>query len=218
MTAYPAAIAIVVIGLSAAVGAKRSSSGSAVPFVLGVPWRSVLPPGSSFLSLTQGSLRGAERVPPAHRGGRLVRCPAHPELARDRPAARQGSLPHIDHPPGRRACSPASSVSAATSAIGRCCASGSSISSSSSEGRRSARSSISCPGNKDLFLRRFVCGFDFSSLLVIGVGAIELARLGSPLGGAGTPRLEAAAVSLLAVVVGFAVLAPAWTEVANYTA
>ena len=35
------------------------------------------------------------------------------------------------------------------------------------------------PGNKDLFLRRFVCGFDFASLIVIGVGATELARLAS---------------------------------------
>ena len=74
------------------------------------------------------------------------------------------------------------------------------------------------PGNKDLFLRRFVCGFDFSSLLVIGVGATELARLGARFSARVTPRLGAAAVSVVAVVVGFAVLAPAWTEVANYTA
>jgi hypothetical protein len=74
------------------------------------------------------------------------------------------------------------------------------------------------PGNKDLFLRRFVCGFDFSSLLVIGVGAIELARLGARLAARRAPRLDAAVVTACAVVVGLAVLAPAWTEVESYTA
>jgi hypothetical protein len=74
------------------------------------------------------------------------------------------------------------------------------------------------PGNKDLFLRRFVCGFDFASLLVVGVGAIETARLATRLAARIAPRLDTAVVSVCAVVVGFGVLAPAWTEVANYTA
>ena len=74
------------------------------------------------------------------------------------------------------------------------------------------------PGSKDLFLRRFVCGFDMASLFLIGVGAVELARLGARLAKRVTPQLGATAVTLGAIVVGLGVLTPAWTQVGSYTA
>ncbi len=74
------------------------------------------------------------------------------------------------------------------------------------------------PGSKDLFLRRFVCGVDLASLLIVGVGAIELARLASRLATRLNQQLDAAVVTAMAVAVGLIVLAPAWTQVASYAA
>jgi hypothetical protein len=72
------------------------------------------------------------------------------------------------------------------------------------------------PGSRDLFLRRFVCGVDFVSLLVIGVGAAQLARLARRVVSSITPRVDALAIPGVAALVGLAVLAPAWTQVASY--
>ena len=74
------------------------------------------------------------------------------------------------------------------------------------------------PGSKDLFLRRFVCGVDLASLLLAGVGAVELARLGRRLMARVAPQIDAVLVTTAAAIVGIAVLAPAWSQVANYTA
>lgn len=74
------------------------------------------------------------------------------------------------------------------------------------------------PGSRDLFLRRFVCGFDLASLMLVGVGGIELARIGARVAARVLPRIDAALVAICAVVVGLALLSPAWTDVAKYTA
>jgi hypothetical protein len=74
------------------------------------------------------------------------------------------------------------------------------------------------PGSRDLFLRRFVCGVDLASLLIIGVGAAQTARLGARLVARILPRLDAIAIAAAAVLAGSAVLAPAWTQVASYAA
>jgi hypothetical protein len=74
------------------------------------------------------------------------------------------------------------------------------------------------PGSRDLFMRRFVCGVDLASLLLVGVGAVELTRLATRLTHRVVPRVDAIAVTATAVLVGIAALAPAWTQVASYAA
>ncbi len=74
------------------------------------------------------------------------------------------------------------------------------------------------PGSRDLFLRRFVCGVDLASLLLVGVGAVELARLARRLVFWAAPRVGALLVTAAAVLVGIGALAPAWTQVASYAA
>ena len=74
------------------------------------------------------------------------------------------------------------------------------------------------PGSRDLFLRRLVCGVDLMSLLLTGVGAVEIARLARHLTIRALPHLNAFLVTTVAVLCGVTVLAPAWTEVAHYAA
>ena len=74
------------------------------------------------------------------------------------------------------------------------------------------------PGSRDIFLRRFVCGVDLADLLLVGVGAAELARLVARLAARVLPKLERSFIATTACVVGIGVLAPAWIQVARYTA
>lgn len=74
------------------------------------------------------------------------------------------------------------------------------------------------PGNGDLFLRRFVCGVDLAALLLVGVGARELARLAVRCADSIVPRLNRSAVAGVAVLVGALMLAPAANQVARYAA
>ena len=74
------------------------------------------------------------------------------------------------------------------------------------------------PGSRDLFLRRFVCGVDLVSLILVGVGPREIARLAVRLTVRSWPHLNAILVTSMTALCGLAVLAPAWTEVAHYAA
>ena len=72
------------------------------------------------------------------------------------------------------------------------------------------------PGSGDLFLRRFVVGVDLVSLVLVGVGAVEIARLAARLTVRALPNLRGVLVTAMAALCGVTVLAPAWTEVAHY--
>ena len=74
------------------------------------------------------------------------------------------------------------------------------------------------PGSRDLFLRRFVCGVDLGDLLLVGVGAAELARFAARLVTHVLPYIDRTFITTTACVVGIGVLAPAWIQVARYTA
>ena len=71
------------------------------------------------------------------------------------------------------------------------------------------------PGQRDLFLPRFIMGVHFGGILLAGIGGAWLVTNAAQLAQRARPRLSTATAVFVACVVGLAILIPAWKERAD---